>query len=68
VFDFEWTLLFAGEFDAVFDVDPSFVCVIGPGGVRCQQMIVSSTTYGYSDAPMAYNAPQVSLVCRKEDR
>ena len=67
VFEFEWTLLFASELDPIHDVDPSFVCVIGPDEVRCWQTIVSSTTYGYSDVPMTYNAPEVFLVCRKED-
>ena len=68
VFDFEWAFLLAREFNAVYDVDPSFVCVIGPDEVRFQHTIVSSIARGYSDAPMIYNPPQVFLVCLKEDR
>jgi len=34
VFEFERAFLFAGKFDALYDVNPGFVCVIGPERVR----------------------------------
>lgn len=66
--EFERAFLFASELDAVYDVGSGCVCVIGPKEVRCYQAIESSDAYGYSDVPMTYNAPQVSLMRRKEDR
>ena len=67
VFDFERTFIFARESDAVYDVDPSFVCVIGPDEVRFQHTIVSSIACGYSDAPMAYPLEFFSCAERKTD-
>ena len=35
VFELERAFLLAAEFDALYDVGPRFVCVIGPGEIRC---------------------------------